>query len=86
VESGDSRAVPWSAVTISLSPDLGTCCARGAATAGGRQIGSGQADDHARRGVMSSLPILVWEPHVERVGNTDKRPLEALFMVRVCWA
>jgi organic hydroperoxide reductase OsmC/OhrA len=32
---------------------LGTSCARRAATAGCRQIGSGRADDHAGRGICS---------------------------------
>jgi glyoxylase-like metal-dependent hydrolase (beta-lactamase superfamily II) len=53
------RAEPtrrWSAVTISPSPALGTWCARGAATAGCRQIGSGRADGHVGRG-WCALPL-----------------------------
>ena len=46
----------WSAVTISPSPALGTWCARDAATAGCRQIGSGRADDHAGRGGCAAPP------------------------------
>jgi hypothetical protein len=44
-----------------LPPALGMWCARGAATAGCRQIGSGRADDFAGRGAVC-LSIVGWRP------------------------